>query len=82
MERLTPAGLRHSQTGTVTIYKYKCQQCGLIVELTREHAQAMGTPMCPECAKTGVACALVPTCGLECAKGEPCGCAVPGFACS
>jgi hypothetical protein len=62
--------------------KYKCQQCGCIVEVTREHAQVTGTPMCPECAKMGIECALVPTCGMECAKGDPCGCVVPGFACS
>ncbi|MBP1775560.1 MAG: hypothetical protein H6Q86_1566 [candidate division NC10 bacterium] len=66
----------------MTVYKYKCQQCGLVVEMTREQAQAGGGLTCPACAKTGTDCRLVPTCGMECAKGEPCGCAVPGFACS
>jgi DNA-directed RNA polymerase subunit RPC12/RpoP len=66
----------------MTLYKYKCHQCGLIVEVTPEHAQATRTPMCPECATTGVNCALVPTCGMECANGGTCGCAVPGFVCS
>jgi peptide subunit release factor 1 (eRF1) len=66
----------------VKLYKYKCQQCGLAVEMTRKQAQAAGGLTCPVCAKTGTDCALVPTCGMECAKGEPCGCAVPGFACS
>jgi hypothetical protein len=50
--------------------------------MTPEQAQAAGALMCPACAKVGTECALVPTCGMECAKGEPCGCAVPGFACS
>ena len=64
------------------LYKYKCQQCGLVVEMTREQAQIAGVLACPACAKAGIDCALVPTCRMECAKGEPCGCAVPGFACS
>jgi hypothetical protein len=64
------------------LHKYKCQQCGLVVEMTREQARVPGAPACPACARTGTACALVPTCAMECAKGEPCGCAVPGFACS
>ena len=62
--------------------KYKCQQCGLIVELACEEVRANYAPMCPECAKEGATHALVPMCGLECAAGGPCGCAVPGFACS
>jgi hypothetical protein len=66
----------------MTLFKYKCQQCGLVVEMPREQAQAAGGLTCPACAKAGIDCALVPTCGMECAKGEPCGCAVPGFACS
>ena len=66
----------------MTRYKYKCQQCGLVVEMTLEQAQAPGTLACPGCANAGTECALVPTCGMECAKGEPCGCAVPGVACS
>jgi hypothetical protein len=67
---------------TMTVYRYKCQQCGLVVEMTPEQAQAVGALMCTACAKVGTDCALVPTCGMECAKGEPCGCPVPGFACS
>lgn len=63
-------------------YKYKCQRCGLVVEMTPDHTQAAGAPRCPACAKAGTDCVLVPTCAMECAKGEPCGCAVPGFACS
>ena len=66
----------------MTIYKYKCQQCGVVVEMTLQQAQATGAPMCPECAKAGIECALVPTCGMECANGGTCGCAVPGFVCS
>lgn len=64
------------------LYKYKCQQCGLVVEMTLEQAQAPGALACPACAKRGADFALVPICAMECARGEPCGCAVPGFACS
>jgi DNA-directed RNA polymerase subunit RPC12/RpoP len=78
---LEPAGPRHSRPRIMTPYKYKCQQCGLVVEMTREHVQATGTLKCPECAKAGIECALVPTCGIECANGGTCGCAVPGFVC-
>jgi DNA-directed RNA polymerase subunit RPC12/RpoP len=63
-------------------YKYKCQQCGVVVEMTREQAQAAGGLRCSVCTKAGNGCDLVPMCGMECAEGEPCGCAVPGFACS
>jgi len=66
----------------MTTYKYKCQQCGLVVEMTREQAEETGALMCPGCARAGTECALVPTCGMECANGGTCGCAVPGFACS
>jgi DNA-directed RNA polymerase subunit RPC12/RpoP len=66
----------------MTLYKYKCQQCGLIVEMPLEQAQLQDALRCPTCAKTGSECSLVPSCGMECAKGAPCTCAVPGFACS
>jgi len=63
----------------MTIYKFKCQQCGTVVEMTRQQSQATGALMCPECARAGVECFLLPTCGMECATNSTCGCAVPGF---
>jgi len=66
----------------MTLYKYKCQQCGLVVETTREQGHVAGAPMCPNCAQANIESALVPTCAMECANGDPCGCAVAGFACS
>ena len=66
----------------MTIYSYKCQQCGLVVETRLQQTQATGTLttlMCPECATAGVESLLVPMCGMECATDGTCGCAVPGF---
>jgi DNA-directed RNA polymerase subunit RPC12/RpoP len=67
---------------TMTLHKYKCQQCGLVVETTHEQAQITDALMCPDCDLAGIESALLPTCRMECSNGAPCGCAVPGFACS
>ena len=51
----------------MTTYKYKCQQCGLVVAMTRQQAQAANALMCSECAKAGIESPLLPSCRMECA---------------
>ena len=38
----------------MTTYKFKCQQCGLVVEMTRAQAQATGALRCPSAPRRGL----------------------------
>jgi hypothetical protein len=64
------------------LFRFKCQQCDTVVEMTREQSRMPEALRCPECAKAGVTSPLLPTCRMECATDGTCGCIVPGFSCS
>ena len=49
-------------------------------ERMRHQPEPSTDPVCSECARAEVEASLVPTCGMGCASGQACGCAVAGIA--
>jgi len=64
----------------MSIDECECQHGGQIFDEERSEAEPATDPVCPECDTAEVKDPSVPTCGMECASGGGCGCAVPGFA--
>ena len=56
------------------------QHGGQIFDVERSEATPAIHPTCLECDSVEAEAPVVPTCGMECASGKPCGCPVPGFA--
>jgi hypothetical protein len=53
------------------LFRFKCQQCDTVVEMTRKQSRVPEALRCPECAKAGVTSLLLPTCRADsAAPGE------------